>query len=206
MQTEFRVRRTLLLAPGAFHAYSSRVGHGSGLATIARGVGAGQMTGANRPVYLPRFAMSASAFSSPYVMPVLRHHCGGEVSISLLRNGGNHPAQRKYVTSPRTSCACRSIHCSPATASFTVVRVRTMIPWLRPMVFMWLLLRIDDNWEPVIIGGYDTEQYCRNEAERSAWGPRVFCVPAKQRTILGSGHMAGEENARSPLPGADLFP
>lgn len=49
-----------------------------------------------------------------------------------------------------------------------------MIPWLRPLVFMWLLLRIDDNWEPVIIGGYDTEQYCRNEAERSLWGRVSF--------------------------------
>ena len=49
---------------------------------------------------------------------------------------------------------------------------------------MWLLVRIDDNWDLVIIGGYDTEQKCRIEQERSLWGPRVFCAPAKTRTML----------------------
>jgi hypothetical protein len=54
--------------------------------------------------------------------------------------------------------------------------------WLRFVVLMWLLVRIDDNWDLVIIGGYDTEQNCRMEQERSLWGSRVFCAPAKVRT------------------------
>jgi hypothetical protein len=56
--------------------------------------------------------------------------------------------------------------------------------WLRFLVLMWLLVRIDDNWELVIIGGYDTEQNCRVELERSLWGSRVFCAPATTRTML----------------------
>ena len=55
--------------------------------------------------------------------------------------------------------------------------------WLRVLVLMWLLIRIDDNWDLVIIGGYDSEQTCRTEKERSLWGSRVFCVPAKTRTL-----------------------
>jgi hypothetical protein len=56
--------------------------------------------------------------------------------------------------------------------------------WLRLLVLMWLLISIDDNWELVIIGGYDTEQNCRLEEERSLWGSRVFCAPTKTRTTL----------------------
>ena len=56
--------------------------------------------------------------------------------------------------------------------------------WLRLMVLMWLLVRIDDAWDLTIIGGYDTEQRCRAEQERSLWGSRVFCAPAKIRTIV----------------------
>jgi hypothetical protein len=59
-----------------------------------------------------------------------------------------------------------------------------MARWLRLLVLMWLLVRIDDSWDLVIIGGYDTEQTCRLEQERSLWGPRVFCAPAKTRTML----------------------
>jgi hypothetical protein len=59
-----------------------------------------------------------------------------------------------------------------------------MASWLRLLVLMWLLVRIDDAWDLVIIGGYDTEQTCRLEQERSLWGPRVFCAPAKTRTLL----------------------
>jgi hypothetical protein len=62
-----------------------------------------------------------------------------------------------------------------------------MVRWLRLLVLMWLLVRIDDSWDLVIIGGYDTEQTCRLEQERSLWGPRVFCAPAKTRTLLLSG-------------------
>jgi hypothetical protein len=62
-----------------------------------------------------------------------------------------------------------------------------MACWLRLLVFMWLLVRIDDSWDLVIIGGYDTEQTCRLEQGRSLWGPRVFCAPAKIRTLLLSG-------------------
>ena len=61
---------------------------------------------------------------------------------------------------------------------------RTVVPWLRLLALMWLLVRIDDGWDLVIIGGYDTEQRCRLEQERSLWGPRVFCAPAKTRTML----------------------
>ena len=57
--------------------------------------------------------------------------------------------------------------------------------WLRLVVFMWLLVRIDDNWDLVIIGGYDTEQNCRIHQERSLWGPRAFCAPAKTRPMWG---------------------
>jgi hypothetical protein len=56
--------------------------------------------------------------------------------------------------------------------------------WLRLLVLMWLLVRVDDNWDLVIIGGYDTEEKCRVEEERSLWGSRVFCAPAKTRTLL----------------------
>jgi hypothetical protein len=56
--------------------------------------------------------------------------------------------------------------------------------WLRLLALMWLLVRIDDNWDLVIIGGYDTEQACRIEQERSLWGPRVLCAPAKTRGLL----------------------
>jgi hypothetical protein len=56
--------------------------------------------------------------------------------------------------------------------------------WVRLLLLMWLLLRIDDNWDLVIIGGYDTEENCRIEQERSLWGPRVFCASAKTRTML----------------------
>jgi hypothetical protein len=56
--------------------------------------------------------------------------------------------------------------------------------WLRLLVLMWLLVRIDDSWDLVIVGGYDTEQECRVEEERSLWGSRVFCVPAKKQSIL----------------------
>ena len=59
-----------------------------------------------------------------------------------------------------------------------------MVRWLRLLVLMWLLIRIDDNWDLVIIGGYDTEQKCSIEQERSLWGPRVFCAGAKTRTML----------------------
>jgi hypothetical protein len=52
------------------------------------------------------------------------------------------------------------------------------------VALMWLLVRIDDNWDLVIIGGYDTEQNCLVEQERSLWGPRVFCAPAKTRPLL----------------------
>jgi hypothetical protein len=65
---------------------------------------------------------------------------------------------------------------------------------------MWLLVRIDENWEPVIIGGYDTEQYCRIEAERSLWGSRVFCVPAKQRPMFGSDDITPGDIVTSPVP------
>jgi hypothetical protein len=51
-------------------------------------------------------------------------------------------------------------------------------------MLMWLLVRIDDGWDLVIIGGYDTEQRCRTEQEQSLWGTRVFCAPAKTRTML----------------------
>jgi hypothetical protein len=51
-------------------------------------------------------------------------------------------------------------------------------------MLMWLLVRIDDSWDLVIVGGYDTEQECRREEERSLWGPRVFCAPAKVQSIL----------------------
>ena len=56
--------------------------------------------------------------------------------------------------------------------------------WVRLLLRMWALLRIDDNWDLVIIGGYDTEENCRIEQERSLWGPRVFCASAKTRTML----------------------
>lgn len=59
-----------------------------------------------------------------------------------------------------------------------------MTRWLRLVALMWLLVRIDDNWDLVIIGGYDTEQNCLVEQERSLWGPRVFCAPAKTRPLL----------------------
>lgn len=52
------------------------------------------------------------------------------------------------------------------------------------LLLMWLLLRIDDNWDLVIIGGYDTEENCRIEQEQSLWGSRVFCASAKTRTML----------------------
>jgi hypothetical protein len=52
------------------------------------------------------------------------------------------------------------------------------------VALMWLLVRIDDNWDLVIIGGYDTEQNCLVEQERSLWDPRVFCAPAKTRPLL----------------------
>jgi hypothetical protein len=54
-------------------------------------------------------------------------------------------------------------------------------------MLMWLLVRIDDGWDLVIIGGYDTEQKCLVERTRSLWGPRVFCAPAKIRTMLLQG-------------------
>ena len=50
-------------------------------------------------------------------------------------------------------------------------------------MLMWLLVRIDDGWDLVIIGGYDTQQKCLVERDRSLWGTRVFCTPAKTRTI-----------------------
>jgi hypothetical protein len=56
--------------------------------------------------------------------------------------------------------------------------------WLRLLALMWLLIRIDDNWDLVIIGGYDSEQTCRMEQERSLWGSRVLCVPARARAMF----------------------
>jgi hypothetical protein len=51
--------------------------------------------------------------------------------------------------------------------------------WLRVVVLMWLLIRIDDNWDLVIIDAHDTEDRCRAAQERSLWGPRVLCAPAR---------------------------
>jgi hypothetical protein len=65
-----------------------------------------------------------------------------------------------------------------------VLKGETVMRWLRLLVLMWLLVRVDDNWDLVIIGGYDTEEKCRVEEERSLWGSRVFCAPAKTRTLL----------------------
>ena len=56
--------------------------------------------------------------------------------------------------------------------------------WRRLLVLMWLLVRIDDDWDLTIIGGYDTEQRCRVAQEHSLWGSLVFCAPAKTRTIM----------------------
>ena len=56
--------------------------------------------------------------------------------------------------------------------------------WLGLLVLMWLLVRIDDGWDLVIIGGFDTEQKCRSEQQASLWGTRVFCAPAKTRSML----------------------
>ena len=56
--------------------------------------------------------------------------------------------------------------------------------WLGFLVLMWLLVRIDDGWDLVIIGGYDTEQRCIVEQQLSLWGTRVFCAPAKTRSLL----------------------
>ena len=69
---------------------------------------------------------------------------------------------------------------------------------------MWLLVRIDDGWDLVIIGGHDTEQNCHAELGRSLWGSRVLCVPAKQRPMLWSEDIAAEYSTASPVPGADL--
>jgi len=66
----------------------------------------------------------------------------------------------------------------------TIVEGEALTRWLRLLVLMWLLVRIDDAWDLTIIGGYDTEERCRVEQERSLWGSRVFCAPAKIRTIV----------------------
>ena len=59
---------------GHFIEHSPRAGRGSGLATIARGVTASQIKGRGRRAgYLPKSAVSASAFSSQYVMPMSRY-------------------------------------------------------------------------------------------------------------------------------------
>jgi hypothetical protein len=49
-----------------------------------------------------------------------------------------------------------------------------MMRRLRLLELMWLLVRIDDYWDPVIIGGYDIEQKCRIEPERSLGPARVL--------------------------------
>jgi hypothetical protein len=64
------------------------------------------------------------------------------------------------------------------------MRDAAVMRWLRLVVLMWLLVRVDDNWELVIIGGYDSEQTCRTEERRSLWGPRVFCARAKTGSML----------------------
>ena len=59
--------------------------------------------------------------------------------------------------------------------------------WLRLIVLMWFLVRIDtidENWDVVIIGGYDSEQTCRAEQARSLWGPRVLCTRATTPPLL----------------------
>ena len=59
--------------------------------------------------------------------------------------------------------------------------------WPRLLVLMWLLVRIDlvgDSWDPVIIGGYESEQTCRIEQKRSPWGSRVLCVRATTPPLL----------------------
>ena len=61
---------------------------------------------------------------------------------------------------------------------------QVVMHWVRLLLLMWLLLRIDANCDLVIIGGYDTEENCRIERKWSLWGLRVFCASAKTRTML----------------------
>ena len=78
--------------------------------------------------------------------------------------------------------------------------------WPRLLVLMWLLVRIDsfdNNWDLVIIGGYDSEQACRIEQRRSLWGSRVLCVRATTPPLLEPAPMsieADDVTDRARLP------
>ena len=66
-------------------------------------------------------------------------------------------------------------------------RGRALRCWLRVLVLMWFLVRIDmldDSWDLVIIGGYDNEHTCRTEQARSVWGQRALCVRATTPSLL----------------------
>src|SRR5262249_18292407 len=71
---EARPLRVVVLAPGTLHKHPPGAGRGSDLAAIVRGLGAGQTTGrACGPVIYPSPVVSASAFSSQYVMSIARY-------------------------------------------------------------------------------------------------------------------------------------
>jgi hypothetical protein len=73
--------------------------------------------------------------------------------------------------------------------------------WLRFLVWMWLLVRIDDAWDLVIIGGYDTQQACRTAQERSLWGSRVLCAPSRLRATSLDALQPQLIDSPTPRPG-----